>query len=104
MLAPKRKGLSQISTQNIPGLSTNPLSVDFCADFSSGEEAPPAEEYCTDGFSIDVDAAYPDEQGRNIRDKSDTFAALSLLVRENRKHANRRWTRFWTLIIVWAYI
>ena len=37
------------------------------------DSAPPAEKYCTDGWSGYVDVVYPGNHVRNTRDKSDTF-------------------------------
>jgi len=52
------------------------------------DAAPPDEKHCTDEFWRYAKAAYPSQQARNIRDKSNAFTALhSHSLHENRKHS-----------------
>ena len=40
------------------------------------DNAPPAEEYCTDGYLGYIDIVYPGNHKRNVHKKSDTFTKL----------------------------
>jgi IS1 family transposase len=42
------------------------------------DTAPPAQNYCTDGWSGYVDVAYPGRHIRNIKNKNDTFTVESV--------------------------
>jgi len=42
------------------------------------DAAPPAKNYCTDGYFGYIDVVYPGKHVRNIRDKSDTFTVESV--------------------------
>ena len=42
------------------------------------DNAPPAERYCTDGWTGYIDVIYPGSHVRNIRDKSDTHTVESV--------------------------
>ena len=84
-----RKGTSE-TRENcyvIPIVSRLPrqiVGIDAAFDKSSEriqalvDAAPPAENYCTDGYWGYVDIAYPGKHIRNIRNKSDTFTVESV--------------------------
>ena len=66
----------------LTAVSRNPRQIvgfDVAFDKSSDriqriiDGAPPAQNYCTDGFSGYIDVVYPGRHVRNARDKSDTY-------------------------------
>jgi len=60
------------------------VGIDAAFDKSPGriqaliDNAPPAENYCTDGYLGYIDVVYPGKHIRNIRDKKDTCGAESV--------------------------
>ena len=75
------------------------------------DNAPPAEKYCTDGFTGYIDVVYPGSHVRNIHNKSDTFTVegvnadlrhyIPVLARRSRCFA-RRLDTLWAVVSVFV--